>query len=34
MDKIGIYDLLYLINKSRKETNDTIIAKAFIENRV
>ncbi|MCD7809213.1 MAG: MurR/RpiR family transcriptional regulator, partial [Erysipelotrichaceae bacterium] len=28
-----LYDLLVLVNKSRKETNDTIIAKAFIENR-
>ncbi|MCD7840267.1 MAG: hypothetical protein LUG46_06565 [Erysipelotrichaceae bacterium] len=34
MDKFtSLYDLLVLVNKSRKETNDTIIAKAFIENR-
>ncbi|MCD7950951.1 MAG: hypothetical protein LUG12_11945 [Erysipelotrichaceae bacterium] len=34
MDKFtSLYDLLALVNKSRKETNDTIIAKAFIENR-
>lgn len=30
---VALYDLLYLINKSRKETNDTLIAKTILENR-
>ncbi len=29
----ALYDLVVMVNKSRSETNDTIIAKAFIENR-
>lgn len=28
-----LYDLLYLVNKARKESNDTLIAKTIIENR-
>ena len=30
---IAVYDLLYLINKSRSESNDVMIAKKILENR-
>ena len=30
---IAVYDLLYLINKSRSESNDVMIAKKILDNR-